>query len=109
LPLAKEIKWLSGVTSGFSRGVDEIFANRGCHVTLIVSYRRFGTTYLSHFSSVKQSKKNWTVFPLKQGQIDCQETSVTSKQSTLHNIAEERKSQIVVIINIFINCMTTRL
>jgi hypothetical protein len=94
LPLAKEIKWLSCVSSGFSRDVDEIFANRGCHVALVVSYRRFGTTYLISFLSVKTSKKNWTVFPLKQRQIDGQETSVTNKQSTLHNIAEERKSGI---------------
>jgi hypothetical protein len=46
---------------------------------MVILYRRFGTTYLSHP-------------PLKVGQIRCPATSVKDYRSTLHNIPEERRS-----------------
>jgi hypothetical protein len=39
----------SCMISGFSRGVNEIFLLPECETAQIVSYRHFGTIYLSHF------------------------------------------------------------
>jgi hypothetical protein len=47
---------------------------------MLRSYQRLGTTYLSL---------------LKMGPIDCPETSVTTYQSTLRNIPEERRSRVI--------------
>ena len=40
-------------------------------------------------------RRTWTAWPLKIGQIGCPETSVHNNKSTLRNIAEERRSQIL--------------
>jgi hypothetical protein len=40
---------------------------------LVVIYRRFGTTYRSHFQA-----SSWTCWPLKVGPVGCLETSVTT-------------------------------
>jgi hypothetical protein len=46
---------------------------------LVVSYRRFGTTYQS-------------IWPLNMGPVGCLEASVTNYQSMMRNIPEERRS-----------------
>ena len=73
------------------------------------SYRRFGTTYRPPSSRNKQSSHNvhtdpcvtthlrcfrhsWAALPLKIVRIGYPETSVTSYQSLLRNIPEERSS-----------------
>jgi hypothetical protein len=43
----------------------------------------------------KESLSCWISWPLKMGPIGCPETSVQNYQSTLRNIPEERRSQIV--------------
>jgi hypothetical protein len=71
--------WIS-VIWGFLRVVNEVFTLLGGYAALIGSYRIFRTAYQSH--------------PLKLGTIGCPETSVIKYQSTLHNIAEERRTRL---------------
>jgi len=47
------------VISGFRRGVNETLALPGCYKTLIVSYRRFGTTYRCHLQ--RSTLEDWIV------------------------------------------------
>jgi hypothetical protein len=56
---------------------------------VVILYRRFGTTYLSNCC---------TSWPLKMGPICCPETSVKGHHSTLRNIPEERRSQMISYI-----------
>ena len=68
---------------------------------LVIPYRRFGTTYLSHLqgsgsslvpsSRVIVSTSGGLTWPLKMGPIGCPETSVRSYQSTLRKIPEESR------------------
>jgi hypothetical protein len=58
---------------------------------LVVSHRRFGTTYRSHLQG-PQSKK--TAWPLKTIPTGCPETAVTYYPSTLRNIPDERRSHL---------------
>jgi hypothetical protein len=55
---------------------------------MVVLYRRFGTSYLSH---LQRPFSSWTSWPLKMGPIGCPETSVQNYQSTLRNIADARR------------------
>jgi hypothetical protein len=74
--------WFLCVISGIRRDVDEIALF--CDITrrwVLVIYRRFGTTYRSHL----------------QGPMGCPETSVQNSHSTLHNIAQERRSNLVSV------------
>jgi hypothetical protein len=48
---------------------------------IVVSHRRFGTSYLSHFQGRRSS--SWTHSPLKMGPLCCPETSVGNCYSTL--------------------------
>jgi hypothetical protein len=54
---------------------------------LVVSYWRFGTTYL--FLLQGSSGSSCTAWPFKMGPISCPETSVTNYKSTLRNNPEE--------------------
>jgi hypothetical protein len=54
----------------------------------VILYRRFGSTYPSHLQGSKSPR------PLNMGPTGCPETSVKYYHSTLHNIREERKSQL---------------
>ena len=56
---------------------------------VVVLYRRFGTNYLSHLQG------SWTSWPLKMGPIGFPETSVQNYHSTLCNIPEARRSQLL--------------
>ena len=60
--------------------------------TLVISYRRFGTTYWSYLPRVKHSAT--IVWPLKMGQIICPKTSITNHQPTPWNISEDRRPQL---------------
>ena len=57
---------------------------------VIIVYRRFGTTYLSHLHGwrVREAKDSW---PLKMGLMQCPETSVNNYETTPCNIPEERR------------------
>ena len=57
--------------------------------TVIIHYRRFGTTLISHFSRVKKSKT------LEDGPLGCPETSVRHNHYTPRNIPEERRPHIL--------------
>ena len=68
---------------------------------LVISYRRFGTTYRSHLqdSRIQEVKKllgsylhSW---PLKMGPIVCTETSVGNYHYWLRHSPEERSSRII--------------
>jgi len=52
--------------------------------------------YISVYSTLRKTQtvqeKYWTAWPLKMGPRVCSETPVTSYQSTLRNILEERSS-----------------
>jgi len=45
----------------------------------------------TYYKVTLESRSEWTALPLKIGPKGCPETSVTNYQSTLRNIAEERK------------------
>jgi len=49
---------------------------------VVITYRRFGTTYLSHLQG-------------KMGQIFCPETSVRNYYYLLHNNSEKRSSHML--------------
>jgi hypothetical protein len=59
-----------------------------------ILYRRFGTTYRSHFQGSKSVIKqlHCTSWPFKMGPIRRPETSVKDYHSTLLNTPEERRS-----------------
>jgi hypothetical protein len=78
-------------TSGFRLGVNEIFALLGCNAALIVIYWHFGTTCLSRLKS-----QAGTFLTLEDG-TDRLSRNVVNYQSTLRNIPEEWKSQILRI------------
>jgi hypothetical protein len=56
---------------------------------MVVIYRRFGTTYRSHFQGSSSPR---SALALKLRPICCPESSVSSYQSRLRNIAQERSS-----------------
>ena len=57
------------------------------HRVMVISYRRFGTTYRSHRQASRINP-----WPLKTGPIGCPETSVRNYHFSLRNDAEERIS-----------------
>ena len=63
---------------------------------MVVSGRRFGTTYRSHLPRSSSPKNAFflTAWPLKMGPIDCPETSVRYYHSTLRKIPKERRSHL---------------
>ena len=58
---------------------------------MLVSYRRFGTTYRFHLEgqAVQDKVLNWTAWPFKMGPISFPETSVRSYNSALRKIPKE--------------------
>jgi hypothetical protein len=62
---------------------------------VIISYRRFGTTYRVPYSRVRNPKK-LDSGPLKMGRKVCTETSLRSYHYTLHNNPEVRSSQLLL-------------
>ena len=56
---------------------------------IVVSYRRFGTTYRS---PLQGSSSSLTIWPLKIGSIGCPETSVRNYYLMLRKIPKQRKS-----------------
>ena len=81
------------VNSGFCCQVYELWAIT--QRVLVISYRRFGTTYLSHLQGSRitdsRIKDSW---PLKMGLIGCPQKSVRNYHSLLHNTPEERSSHL---------------
>jgi len=78
------------VVSGFSRGVNEIFALVRSYAALIGSYRRFGTTHRSH---LQRSNKEFLVcYTLEDGTHSLYR-NVGNYQSTMSNISEGRRSK----------------
>ena len=72
--------------------------------TLIVQYRRFGTSYRSHLQESRNRRSccldleevsSWISCPLKMGPICCSETSVRNCHHTLRNSLDESGCQIV--------------
>jgi len=61
------------------------------HRRLIVSYRRFGTTYRSHLQQT--SSFCLAAWPLMVGPIGCSETSVRNYQSAMRGIRKERRTR----------------
>jgi hypothetical protein len=57
---------------------------------LQITYRRFGTAYLSHL----QSKSSWTYWPSNMVPIGCPETSAQNYHFTLRNTPEECRSHL---------------
>ena len=49
---------------------------------VVMIYRRFGTTYLSHLEGSRSPKKTWTSWPLKIEPIRWPETSVSNYHTT---------------------------
>jgi hypothetical protein len=75
------------VISGFRGGGNEIsFFWDVTRRKLVVIYRRFGTSYHSHFQESSIPR------PLKMGPIGCPETSVSNYQYTRPNIPEVQRS-----------------
>jgi len=68
----------------FRRCANEIFVLLVCCAALIGSYRRFGTTYLSHIRATLEDET-----------IGCPEASVIVYQSKPRNVPQERKSNII--------------
>ena len=65
------------------------------HRKLVVSYRRFGTTYRFHLQVSSNTRRMaWNVWPLEMGRAGCPETSVAT-YATLCKISEERRSQLL--------------
>jgi len=60
---------------------------------VVISYRRFGTTYQSHPQGQKSKKKK-----NKMGPICCPETSVRNCHYSLRNAPEERSSQLLYYV-----------
>jgi hypothetical protein len=49
-------KWLDSFVNGdFRRSLNEVFILLGCYATLMVCYRRFGTTYCAHLQDSGRS------------------------------------------------------
>jgi hypothetical protein len=75
---------------------------------VVILYRRFGTTYLSHLKGQEVQG------PLKIGPIRCPETSVKDYHSTLRNTTEQRschqhrggslKSQLLQYVHFYSLC-----
>jgi predicted acetyltransferase len=64
---------------------------------VVVMYRRFGTTYLSHLQETRSPRtklSSWTSWPSNMGPIGCPETSEQSYHSALLNIPEELRSHL---------------
>jgi hypothetical protein len=60
---------------------------------VVIFYRRFETTYLSHPQGWRcRVKLHWTSWPLKMGPIRCPETSVKYFHPSLRNTPEESRS-----------------
>jgi hypothetical protein len=59
---------------------------------LIVSYRRFGTTYRSYLQ--RSSSRRRIALPLKMDPIGCREASVRNCESALLRIPKERRSKL---------------
>jgi len=66
--------------------------------TTIILYRRFRTTYRSHFQGSTSPRRtpgtSWTTGPLWMGPIGCPKTSVQDYQSTLRKAPEEPRSRL---------------
>ena len=61
---------------------------------MVISYRRFGTTYRVPFSGVKKSK-NLHFLALEDGPLGCPETSLRNYHYLLRNSTEERSSHLL--------------
>jgi len=57
-------------------------------LVMLISYRRFGTTYRSHL----QVSAFWIIDPLKMGPLGCPETSVRSQHYSPRNNPEDSSS-----------------
>jgi hypothetical protein len=88
------------VITGFHRSVLETFAPRNCYKSLTGTYLPTSWNNQSASSSrVKQSMVYSTCIEstLKMEPISCTETSVTTYQSRVRNIPEQRGSDVIVI------------
>jgi hypothetical protein len=64
---------------------------------MVVSYRRFGTTYFEGSSKCviwASSSSSWTAWPLKLEPPGCPDTSLRNYHSTLRKIPKERRCHI---------------
>jgi hypothetical protein len=91
------VDWVHAcVISGFIRIVDKTCAVLGYHAASSVNaLPTFRDNVSVPYSRGKNGFSSWTSWPLKTGPIGCPETSVQNYHSTLRNIPEERRSQVL--------------